>query len=180
MSDAFIHTCYVEGYWPERDAYFTWTALLTETLAVYYWCESFVNARRGARLAFCVIGQRGLSEYVALTVPKLLTHLTSQADTLHETWGFKFGTAIALREALRRRRNDEVKRPEYMDQCNASTYRAKKQLNANYKVGSVDQPIQYDLDGFARGRQQIWTLTQFKTPIQILDEYARSQYVRTN
>lgn len=173
MSEAFIHTCYVEGHWPERDQYFVLSSLLGESLAVYYWCEWFLDTRHGQRRNFCVIGQRGLSEYVATVTPKLITHITKAAETLHETWGYKFGLVVGLRDALRARRDEEMKLPEYMDQCNVSTYRAKKQMNHTYKVGVKDQPVEYDIDGFKRGKQQVWTLTQFKTPIQVLDLYAR-------
>jgi len=173
MSEAFIHTCYVEGHWPERDQYFVLSSLIGESLAVYYWCEWFLDTRHGQRRNFCVIGQRGLSEYVATVTPKLITHITKAAETLHETWGYKFGLVVGLRDALRARRDEEMKLPEYMDQCNVSTYRAKKQMNHTYKVGVKDQPVEYDIDGFKRGKQQVWTLTQFKTPIQVLDLYAR-------
>lgn len=173
MSEAFIHTCYVQGHWPEKDQYFVLSSLVGESLAVYYWCEWFMDTKHGQRRTFCVIGQRGLSEYVAKITPKVLDLITKQADKLHETWGYKFGAVVAMREALRVRREEEMKQPEYMDQCNASTYRAKKQLNHTYKVGVRDQPVDYDLDGFKRGRQQMWTLTQFKTPIQVLNLYAR-------
>jgi hypothetical protein len=173
MSEAFIHTCYVEGHWPLRDQYFVLSSLIGESLAVYYWCEWFMDKRRSQRLNFCVIGQRGLSEYVARITPKVIALITTKADDLKESWGYKFGLTVALRDALRARRDEEIKLPEYMDQCNASTYRAKKQMNHTYKVGVRDQPVEYDVDGFKRGKQQVWTLTQFKTPIQVLDLYAR-------
>jgi len=173
MSEAFIHTCHVEGDWPARDRHFVLSALIGETLAVYYWSEWFMDKRRSQRRSFCVIGQRGLSEYVAKITPKVIAHVSQKADDLQESWGYKFGLAVSLREALRLRRAGEVKRPEYMDQCNASTYRAKKQMHKNYRVSVKDQPVEFDIEGFRRGRKQAWTLTQFKTPIQVLDNYAR-------
>ncbi len=174
MSTDFIHTCYVDGYWPEKDQYFTLSALVGESIAVYYWCEWFMDKKHGQRRTFCVVGQRGLSEYVAKAVPKVLRHITVTADLLHESWGYKFGLAVSLREALRARRDAEMRAPEYMDQCNISTYRARKQLAHTYKVGVIDQPVEYEADGFKRGREQVWTLNQFKTPIEVLDMYARN------
>lgn len=173
MSEAFIHTCYVSGYWPKRDQYFILSSLIGESLAVYYWCEWFLDTRHGQHRTFCVIGQRGLSEYISGITPKVITLVGKSADDLKETWGYQFGAVVALRDALRARRDREMKLPEYADQCNVSTYRAKKQLNHTYKVGVKDMPVEYDLEGFKRGRQQVWTLTQFKTPIQVLNDYAR-------
>lgn len=173
MSEAFIHTCYVEGHWPERDKYFVLSSLVGESLAVYYWCEWFVDTKHGQRRNFCVIGQRGLSEYVAKATPKVIALVTKHAVDLSESWGYKFGSVVALRDALRARREVEMSRPEYMDQCNASTYRAKMQMNHSYKVGVRDQPVEYDLDGFRRGKKQVWALTQFKTPIEVLNGYSR-------
>jgi hypothetical protein len=173
MSDAFIHTCYVEGHWPERDRHFVLSSLIGESLAVYYWCEWFLDTRHGRRLNFCVIGQRGLSEYVATIVPKVVSHLSTKAQALNESWGYQFGLAVSLREALRARRDVEMRHPEYMDQCNVSTYRAKLRRDHTYKVGVRDVPVEYDMDGFRRGRKRDWSLTQFKTPIQVLDNYAR-------
>ena len=173
MSEAFIHTCYVEGHWPERDQHFVLSSLIGESLAVYYWCEWFMDRKHGQRHTFCVIGQRGLSEYVAKITPKVIALVTKKANDLNESWGYKFGVVVGLRDALRQRRDEEMKRPEYMDQCNVSTYRAKMQMNHTYKVGVRDQPVSYDLEGFKRGKQQVWTLRQFKTPIQVLNNYAR-------
>jgi hypothetical protein len=173
MSEAFIHTCYIDGYWPERDQYFAMSALVFETLAVYYWCESFVDNRRSQRRVFCVVGQRGLSEYVTKISSKVLSHIVTTADKANEGWGYKFGLVVSLREALRKRRDTEITRPEYQDQCNASTYRARKQLNHNYKVGVKDQPVEYDLEGFRSGKAQQWTLAEFKTPLEVLNDYAR-------
>lgn len=170
MSQAFIHTCYIEGYWPTRDQYFALTSLVAETLSIYYWCEAFVDKRRAQKISFCVIGQRGLSEYVAKAVPQVLLLINQQ-----ESWGYKFGLVVSLREALRKRRDTEITRPEYMDQCNASTYRARKQMNHNYKVGVVDQPVEYDLEGFKQGKARTWTLAEFKTPIEVLNDYARNR-----
>lgn len=180
MSDAFIHTCYVEGYWPDRDQYFALSALIFETIAVYYWCETFVDSRRSQRKCFCVIGQRGLSEYTAKVSSKVLDLITRKADELQEAWGYKFGLVVSLREALRKRRDSEIIKPEYMDQCNASTYRARKQMHHNYKVGVKDQPVEFDKDGFARGKAQVWTLAQFNTPLQVLNNYARGKHVPAN
>ncbi len=173
--DAFIHTVFVEGYWPHRDQHFAFTALVAETIAVYYWSEAFCDDYRGQRRAFCVIGQRGLSEYAARAIHKVVEHIYDEANNLHENWGWKFGSAVALRDALRLRRDKETEFPEYQEQCNVSTYRAKRQLNHNYKVGSKDTPVNFEIDGFARGRRQVWTLKQFLTPVQVLDRYARSQ-----
>lgn len=180
MSDPFIKTCYIAGYWANRDTSYVFSALVAETLAVYYWCEFFVQPRRSVRVAFCVIGQRGLSDYVVDIAPKVMSCILSQADTLKETWGYKFGLVISLREALRRRRDTEMPIPEYQDQCNASTYRAKKQLRAFYKVRTSDQPVQYDIPGFKRGKERVWGLEQFKTPVQVLNEYSRRPHVPTS
>ena len=175
MSEPFIHRAFIEGYWPVKDEYYTFTAFVAEVLAVYYWCESFCDSTRGQRRAFCVIGQRGLSEYAAQATHKVVAHIGRHAEGLQEHWGWQFGSACALREALRVRRDTEVRQPEYMAQCNISTYRAKKQLHHNKQKKTKDTPITFDLDGFKRGKQQVWTLTQFKTPSQALDAYAAQQ-----
>lgn len=177
MSEAFIHTCYVEGYWPQRDHHFGVSSLIGETIAVYYWCEWFFNTRHGHRKQFCVVGQRGLSEYVATITPKIIEKVSKRAISLNEEFGYQYGAVVALREALRDRRDAELQRPEYMDQCNSSTYRARKQLNHLYKIGARDHKVDFDLDSFRRGRCEVWTLTQFKSPIDVLNDYARRNHV---
>jgi hypothetical protein len=184
MSDQshYIHKAVIDGVWPKKDNRFALAALVAETIAVYYWSEAFAEGgqTRQQRSTLCVVGQRGLAEYAATATSKILAHLDKIQDRLQETEGFRFGCVIALRDALRLRRDRENTRPEYQDQCNVSTYRAKRTLDKYYKVGVKDVPTQFDIDGYQRGLKQIWTLNGFKTPLQVLDTYARSHNVRSS
>jgi len=172
MSANLIHRVYTDGAYPKKDNTLAFAALTAETIAVYYWCEAFAEGRPH-RLV--LVGQRGLAEYAARAVNAVIKLVDGNTSTLNETEGFKFGSIIALREALRHRREKEQRVPEYMDQCNVSTYRAKKSLEKYYKVGVKDVPAQFDIEGYNRGLKQLWTLKQFKTPIEVLNDYARSQ-----
>lgn len=171
----FIHKVYVDGTFPKKDNTLALAALVAETLAVYYWSESFAE---GKPIRICIIGQRGLAEYAGKAASAVIDRIHVQTERLQETTGFKFGTVIALREALRHRRDIEQRRPEYMDQCNVSTYRAKRSLDKHYKVGVKDIATQFDIEGYHRGLKQVWTLANFKSPIQVLDTYARRNDVR--
>jgi hypothetical protein len=174
----FVHKVELHETFGSRNNRFALTALVAETLAVYYWCEAFSVGPRPYR--FCVIGQRGLSDFVAQAIPKVLQHVDRTTDALKETEGFKFGSIIALREALRLRRSTEQRRPEYMDQCNVSTYRAKANLDKYYKVGVKDAKTEFDIEGFRRGQKQVWSLEKFPSPTTVLDNYARSKYGRSS
>jgi hypothetical protein len=175
MSEPFVHKVVLDGEYPKKDNTLALAALVAETIAVYYWSEAFAEGRP---IRLCVVGQRGLAEYAAKAAMAVITRIDMQTERIKETLGFKFGTVIALREALRHRRDGEQRRPEYMDQCNVSTYRAKRSLDKHYKVGVKDIAAQFDGDGYQRGLKQIWTLKSFKTPIQVLDTYARRAHVR--
>ena len=172
MAEKFIHKVYVDGEYPKKDNRLALAALVAETIAVYYWTEAFADGRKHQ---LCIIGQRGLAEYAAKATSAVLALIDKQIEQLQETAGFGFGTVIALREALRLRREGEQRRPEYADQCNVSTYRAKSTLDKYYKVGVKDVKANFDIDGYHRGLKQVWTLNKFKTPIEVLNDYARSQ-----
>lgn len=173
----FVHKVHIDETFKTRNSRFALAALVAETVAVYYWSEAFSEGPSPYR--FCIIGQRGLSEFVAKAIPKVLSHIDRTAETLRETEGFKFGSVIALREALRQRRTVEQRRPEYMDQCNVSTYRAKANLDKYYRVGVKDVKAAFDIEGFKRGQKQVWTLKNFPSPTTVLDNYARSKHGRS-
>lgn len=175
MSEPFVHKVILNGEYPKKDQTLALAALVAETIAVYYWSESFAE---GKPTRLCIVGQRGLAEYAAKASVAVISLIGVQAERIQETLGFKFGTVIALREALRHRRDGEQRKPEYMDQCNVSTYRAKRSIDKHYKVGVKDIAATFDMDGYQRGLKQIWTLKSFKTPIQVLDTYARSAHAR--
>jgi hypothetical protein len=167
-----IHRVYLDGEFPKKDNRLALAALLAETIAVYYWSEAFAESRP---MRICIIGQRGLAEYAAKATNAVLALIDKNALALQETEGFQFGSVVSLREALRLRREKEQRVPEYMDQCNVSTYRAKHSLGKYYKVGVKDVHAHFDVDGYHRGTKQVWTLKQFKTPIEVLNDYARAR-----
>lgn len=175
--ERFTHKVYLDGVWPERDNYFALTALVADTIAVYYWCESFLDRVKKDKI-FCVMGQRGLAEYAARKTEAVLRQLTKKAEESGESWGWKFGTTCALRDMLRDRRQEEQKDAVYMDQLNASTYRAKKELEHAYKVGIRDVKAHFSVDDYKRGRGQVWTLKKFQTPIHVLNDYHEMRFTR--
>jgi hypothetical protein len=104
MSEAFIHKVVLPGSWTTKTNPFALSALLAESIGVYYWCELFTEGRP---MRLCLIGQRGLVEYAGRAYAAVHALIEKQVSMLAETEGFKFGTVVALRDALHARRSNE-------------------------------------------------------------------------
>lgn len=145
-------------------------ALLADTLATYYWCEAYYDphVKPGA---FCMIGQRGLSEYAAKRCYDAFDLLCEVRNKHSETVGWQYGAVMSLRTALEARRKEEMKKPEYMDQMSISVYRVQRNIKHSYKVGTADARATFDTDGFDRGKETPWDLSKFQSPTDVLFHY---------
>lgn len=176
--ERFIHKVYLGDEYEVKDNDFALASLVADTFAVYYWCEAFAERRKShdnhVRMCrkLCVMGQRGLADYAARATEIVLRQLKKRAEEAGEDVGYQFGAVTALRESLRERRVGEQSRPEYMDQLNVSTYRAKRELAHKYKVGVVDARATFEMGSYERGMLQKWSLDKFRDPIYVLNSYA--------
>ena len=175
MAEPFVKKAYTEETYPDRGNRFALGALIGQTVGTYYWCDVFVERRRKPR-TFCVIGQRGLVEYAAKKIDAILRLVEKAAAQNNETIGWQFGVIVSLRQALHEKRETERKDPRYHEQMAASTYRARRELKHSYKVGESSAKATFDIEGYNRGKDHPWLVSNFQSPIEVLDRYAYTVY----
>jgi len=168
-----IRRCYICRGISKKDERYGLMGLIVDILSTYYWCEGYYDPRTKPG-TFCIIGQRGLSEYTAKRCFDTLELLERVREKHEETIGWQYGAVMSLRQSLEKRREYESTFSEYLDQMSVSIYRVRRNIKSNYKIGQSDARATFDIDGFERGKQTPWELEKFMPPDKVLFHYVNN------